>query len=105
MPQPSPDLISESDRTWLSPFFWDVAIETVDIKKNRKFVIERLLRFGRPKEVLWILGHYTSQEIVEVVQQSKTIDARTATYWAAHFTISKKEIACLNLRSADQLFY
>jgi hypothetical protein len=105
MPRLSPEYIPESDRTWLFPFFWDVAIETIDIKKNGKFVIERLLRFGRPEEVRWILRHYTSQEIVDVIKQSKTIDARSASYWAAHFTIARKEIACLNPRSTDRFFY
>lgn len=97
--------ISKVDQLHLFPFFWDVAIEEIDIKKAGRFVIERLLRFGRPKEVLWILKHYTRQEIVDVIKQSKTIDARTASYWAVHFTIAKKEITCLNLRLTDQLFY
>jgi hypothetical protein len=105
MHPPPSNRISDSDRKELFPFFWDVAIENIDIKKSGKFVIERLLRFGRPKEVLWILKQFTPLEIIDGIKASKTIDARTASYWAAHFTIIKKEIACLNLRLTDQLFY
>jgi hypothetical protein len=98
-------ILTEEDTALLAPYFWDTDIHAVDIKKNRRFIIERLLMFGRPGQVQWIIRHYSKKDIAEVIKRSKSIDKRTASYWAVHFGIDRKEIVCFNRQLMNPFFY
>lgn len=93
------------DEANFKSLFWDRDINKIDLKKNKEFIIERILKYGRPEQVLWLLEAYTEEAIVEVVKKSKNIDKKTANYWAVHFRISKKEILCFNRRLMQDCFY
>ncbi|MBD3321855.1 MAG: hypothetical protein GF350_12235 [Chitinivibrionales bacterium] len=97
--------MNENDITLLRPFFWDVDITTLDIVKHRRFIIERLLMFGRPEQVKWVLEHYSREEIVETIKKSKAINRKTASYWSIHFDIPREEIVCFNRQLMQPLFY
>lgn len=89
----------------IAEFFWDVDIDRLDTVKNKKFIIERLLRYGRPEQIKWVLASYSDNEIIEVVKSSRTIDRKTATYWALHYNILPGEVLCLNRRLMQECFY
>ena len=97
--------LTEEDMALLAPYFWDTDIHTVDVQKNRRFVIERLLMFGRPWQIQWIVRQYSKKDIIQVIKLSKNIDKRTASYWAVHFGIDRKEILCFNRQLIDPSFY
>ncbi len=80
----------------IAEFFWDVDIRSLDTVKNKKFIIERLLRYGRPEQIKWMLARYSDSEIIEVVKSSRTIDKKTAHYRALHYPILPNKIVCLN---------
>lgn len=80
----------------LAVYFWDVEPECLDIGRHRKFIIERLLKFGTPKEICWLLSTYSDSDIIEVVKASSNLDGKTANFWAIHFSIPQEEIKCLN---------
>jgi|WetSurMetagenome_2_1015567.scaffolds.fasta_scaffold20448_5 hypothetical protein len=48
-----------SSREELQAFFWNVDLNTFDLELHKRSVIERLFQFGTPREVLWILAHYS----------------------------------------------
>ena len=75
----------------MKAFFWDVDINAIDPVRHKRFIIERLLRFGTPKEVCWVLENYSSTEIVEVIKKSRNLDPKTANFWAIHFDIPKRK--------------
>lgn len=95
----------ENDINVIADFFWDVDVMSLDIVKNKRFVIERLLQFGRPEQIKWMLAHYSDSEIIEVVKSSRTIDKKTANYWALHYHILPKEVLCLNRQLMQECFY
>lgn len=94
-----------NDMNDIADFFWDVDVKSLDIVKNKRFIIERLLQFGRPEQIQWMLARYSDGEIIEVVKSSKTIDKKTANYWALHYHILPKEVLCLNRQLMQECFY
>jgi hypothetical protein len=75
---------------------WDVDRNTLDPQKHKQFIIERVLKFGAPKEVRWLLQEYTGAEIIQVVKTSRNLDRKTANFWAIHYGIPVEEVRCLN---------
>ncbi len=88
----------------LKNLFWDRDINFIDIEKHKIFIIERILKYGLPEQVLWLLSTYPEQSIVEVIKKSKNIDKKTANYWAVHFQIPKKEILCFKRLLMQEYF-
>jgi hypothetical protein len=92
-------------KKFLKDMFWDIDIESIDLKKNKKFVIERILKYGLTEQISWLLKNYNKQSIVKVVKNSKNIDKVTANYWAIHFNIKREEIMCLKRTLMQDCFY
>ena len=61
--------------------FWDTDPKTIDIKKNARYVIERILELGEPDEIRWLFHMYSKEEIkrvmslprVQISQKSKSL--------------------------------
>jgi hypothetical protein len=85
--------------------FWDTDKNTLDLSLHKRFIIERVLRFGMLSDIKWLLSIYNEQEIIEVVKTSKSIDRKTANFWAIHYGIDKDEVLCLNRPLMHELFY
>lgn len=93
------------DINGIAEFFWDVDIQRLDIAENKRFIIERLLQYGRPEHIKWLFAHYNDNEIIEVVKLSRTIDKKTANYWSLHYNISPNEVLCLKRQLDQECFY
>jgi Family of unknown function (DUF6922) len=76
---------------------WDVDREALDPVKHKKFIIERVLKYGTPKEVVWLLARYAEADIIAVIKSSRNLDRKTATYWSVHYNIPADEIRCLQM--------
>jgi hypothetical protein len=85
--------------------FWDTDKNNLDFSKHKRFIIERILRFGMLSDIKWLLSFYNEQEIIGVVKTSKSIDKKTANFWAIHYGIDKDEVLCLNRPLIHELFY
>jgi len=86
----------------MKAFFWDVDINAIDPVRHKRFIIERLLGFGTPKEVCWVLENYSSTEIVAIIKKSRNLDPKTANFWAIHFDIPQEEVRCLKMPPAPR---
>ena len=53
--------------------FWDVDPKTVDPKKHARYIIERILEFGRDNEVRWLWHTYSKALIRDVVNTSRGV--------------------------------
>ncbi len=98
-------IVTTEEAALLAPYFWDTDIHAVDVRKNRRYIIERLLMFGRPAQIQWVVRRYAKKDIAQVIKRSKNIDKRTASFWALHFGINRKEIVCFNRQLIDPTFY
>jgi hypothetical protein len=85
--------------------FWDTDKNSLDISKHKRFIIERVLRFGMLSDIQWLLSTYHENEIINVVQKSKSIDKKTANFWTIYYGIDKDEVLCLNRPLMHELFY
>ena len=85
--------------------FWDTDKNNLDISGHKRFIIERVLQFGMPNDIKRLLSIYSEKDIIDVVKKSKSIDKKTANFWAIHYGIDKDEVLCLNRPLMHELFY
>lgn len=60
--------------------FWDSNIADVDLEKNKRYIIERVLTRGQLADFKALLKFYSHDEITEAILKSKELDAKTATF-------------------------
>lgn len=100
-----------STKTFLDHFqqakhlFWDVDPMGLDPDRHSKFIIERVLRFGLPEDVVAMQEQYSETKIRAVVIHSRHIDRKTASFWALHLDIPREEIACFSTPLINSCFY
>jgi hypothetical protein len=85
--------------------FWDVDPMGLDPDLHSKFIIERILRFGLPEDVMAMQEQYSDDSIRDVVTHSRHIDRKTASFWALHLDIPREEIACFSTPLINNCFY
>ncbi|HEY4526487.1 MAG TPA: hypothetical protein VJK53_01400 [Candidatus Paceibacterota bacterium] len=62
--------------------FWDVDPATIDLDKNARYVIERVLDFGNDEEVRWIFKHYGRKYITDVFNNSAdSLTPKSSNFW------------------------
>lgn len=69
--------------------FWDVDIQKMNIEKNKKFIIERVLVRGGMSDVKKIFALYDNDNIISAIKESKHLDKVTHNFCASYFNISK----------------
>jgi hypothetical protein len=63
--------------------FWDVNPETIDVKKHARYIIERTLEFGEPKEVSWLFRQYPKSEIRRVMNLPRSqVSPKSKSLWS-----------------------
>lgn len=50
-------------------FFWDVDFNKLDLKKHRKFVLERLLNYGTFDTFNWIFSTFNDEEVKDLINE------------------------------------
>ena len=61
--------------------FWDVDPKTIDPEKNARYIIERILDFGRDEELRWMVAYYPRSLIQEVMRTSRTLQPKSRALW------------------------
>ncbi|HBR18179.1 MAG TPA: hypothetical protein DD725_11355 [Deltaproteobacteria bacterium] len=64
-----------------STLFWDTAPSRIDLKKNSRYVIERVLEIGGLNAVQWIQRIYPTRLIIEVCESSRKVSERSKNFW------------------------
>lgn len=63
--------------------FWDTNPKRIDTEKNARYVIERILEFGRPDEVRWLFQQYSKDEIKKVMDLPRVqLSPRSKNLWS-----------------------
>jgi hypothetical protein len=65
----------------IRPFFWDLDIESLDPKRHRTAIIERLLDMGDQRAVRWLFRTYRPDEVRSVLEASRCISPKSRGYW------------------------
>lgn len=61
--------------------FWDADPDTIDLRKNRRYVIERCLETGGMDAIAWLQRVYPVKDIDEVLETSRKISPRSRSFW------------------------
>lgn len=63
--------------------FWDTDPRQIDPKKNARYIIERILEFGREDEVRWVFTRYPKRTIKEVLHLPRVqISDKSKALWS-----------------------
>jgi hypothetical protein len=67
--------------------FWDHDLADIDLKRNRGYVIERVLTRGLLTDFKVLLQIYTHEELIQGISKAKELDAKTAHFCNWYFNI------------------
>ncbi len=63
--------------------FWDTNPKKIDPKNNARYIIERTLEFGYPKEVGWVFKHYPKRTIKKVLNLPRVqVSSKSKALWS-----------------------
>ncbi len=65
--------------------FWDADPRRTHLRRNRRYVIERILELGDLEAVRWMERAYAGREILQVLRTSRSLDERSLGFWLLWF--------------------
>jgi len=74
--------------------FWDVNINELDLQKNRKQIIHRVLDYGLMDDWYIIQNYYGIKEIAEIALTIKDLDKKSASFISLISKIPKEKFLC-----------
>lgn len=77
-------------------FFWDIDPASLNVDDYRVYVLERLLEYGDPPSVKWMLANFPRDTIVAVLQTSRRLSPLSANFWALYFDLDREQVPCLS---------
>jgi len=70
------------------PLFWDTNLSKIHIKRNARYIIERILEFGNMNAIEWLQKVYPLQTIVDVLNLSRIITEKSRHFWLIWFGVT-----------------
>ncbi len=67
--------------------FWDTDPLKIDIKKNARYIIERVLETGDLDDILWIQRLYPTRLIIETCEVSRKLSPKSRNFWRIWFQV------------------
>ena len=85
-------IISDKKETLAVPerfrsLFWDTSLKNIHIRKNARYIIERILEFGDMDAVEWMQRVYTLQTVIDVLTLSRSITEKSRNFWLQWFGV------------------
>lgn len=63
--------------------FWDINPDKIDIHKNARYIIERVLEFGHLNEISWLFKTYPKSEIKQVMDLPRSqVSPKSKSLWS-----------------------
>ncbi|MFA6554059.1 MAG: hypothetical protein WCS89_00975 [Candidatus Paceibacterota bacterium] len=63
--------------------FWDTNPAKIDLDKNARYVIERVLEYGRLDEVRWLFKQYSKDAIKKVMELPRVqLSSKSKNLWS-----------------------
>ena len=86
----------------LSPhLFWDVDREKIDLNKNRKWLVHRVLEYGLLNDWVLINKYYGIGEIAQIVIHLKDLDKKSISFISVLSKIPKENFLCYTSRQLN----
>lgn len=61
--------------------FWDTNPKSIDLKKNARYIIERVLEIGSLNALQWVQRLYPTRLIIETLEVSRKITPKSKNFW------------------------
>ncbi len=85
--------------------FWDTDESTLDMEKNARFIIERVLSRGRLSDWFALVQLYGRDRIKKEAMQIRYLDKVTLSFCSTLFNVPKSKFRCYNQpQSIQQLW-
>lgn len=81
--------------TFLKKYFWDVDFNKLDLKKNKFYIISRLLEYGDIKATRWLFKNVERGKIKAAILRFRGFSPPTINFWRIFFNLDKSKILCL----------
>jgi len=82
---------------------WDLNYSKLDPKKNKAFIIERVLSYGNLGELKFIFNYYGLKIIRQTVKNIGYLDPKTLEFITTYLSVNKDEMkCCIKKQSAIQ---
>jgi hypothetical protein len=65
--------------------FWDARLEDIHMRRNARYIIERILDMGNLDGVNWLQRIYPVQKIIEVLTSSRSLSQKSRNFWRLWF--------------------
>lgn len=65
----------------MKKYFRDTDFDELDIKKHKKYILERILDIGNNQAVDWMQKNFSKDEILEVLKSSRRISKKSLNFW------------------------
>ncbi|MBI2267541.1 MAG: hypothetical protein HYU64_20625 [Armatimonadetes bacterium] len=66
-------------------FFWEVDPSRIDLHRNARYVIERVLDMGSLEALHWLQTIYPTRMLIETFEVSRKLSERSRNFWRIWF--------------------
>jgi hypothetical protein len=73
------------ERLW--PLFWDVNPAEIHVRRNARYIIERILELGDLTAVHWLHMIYPLGKIIDVLSMSRNLTEKAGNFWRIWFEV------------------
>jgi len=80
---------------FLKKYFWDVEFKELNLEGNKDFITERILEYGDPKALSWLLNRVKKETIKNLLFTKRGLSPKSANFWAIFFSLPRDKILCL----------
>jgi hypothetical protein len=67
--------------------FWDTNLHNIQVKRNARYIIERVLELGNLDALNWLQRAYTVQNILDVLNTSRALSEKSRLFWMLWFGV------------------
>ena len=86
--------------SFLQPILWSCEIDHLDLKRDKPYIINQILSYGRMKDLHWLFKTYSLDTIVKVF-----LECPIKNYFPSRFHFVKNFILPLNNKKLDPRLY
>jgi hypothetical protein len=67
--------------------FWDTNLENIHVRKNARYIIERMLEYGNVDALNWLQRVFTVHSILNVLFTSRGLSEKSRIFWEIWFGV------------------
>lgn len=95
-------MLENTDKYSFSPnLFWDVNVSLLDMKKNNRFIIQRVLEYGTLSDWKIIKNCYGINQITKEMQKVRVLDNASLSFISTIANIKKETFRCYTLKQSQ----